>query len=430
MPGNVLIIGNGVAGVTAARMIRKLGDDHVTIVSDETDHFYSRTALMYIYMGHMRYRDVKPYEDWFWEKNRIDLVRNRVEEIDTVSRRVRLQDGRFLDYEALLLATGSRPLRLDVPGADLPGVQGLYGMPDLERMQRSTEGARHAVVVGGGLIGVEMAEMLRSAGIQVTFLVRESSYMEHVLPPEESSMVSDEIRAHGVDLRPSTQLDEIRGRDRVESVVTDSGDVIDCDFVGIAVGVEPSIDFLRDSAIETNRGILVNEFFETNVEGVYAAGDCAEFREADVGHKAIEQLWYTARRHGQTVGRTIAGRRTSYDKGVYFNSAKFFDVEYQTYGQISARPSADEISVHWRDPGKRRILRINARRGDGAVTGFNALGTRLRQSVCERWILEKRPLDYVIKRLREASFDEECTPSFVRPDRAVSMDEPQPVATA
>ena len=243
-------------------------------------------------------------------------------------------------------------------------------------------------------------------------------------------MVSDEIRAHGVDLRPSTQLDEIRGRDRVESVVTDSGDVIDCDFVGIAVGVEPSIDFLRDSAIETNRGILVNEFFETNVEGVYAAGDCAEFREADVGHKAIEQLWYTARRHGQTVGRTIAGRRTSYDKGVYFNSAKFFDVEYQTYGQISARPSADEISVHWRDPGKRRILRINARRGDGAVTGFNALGTRLRQSVCERWILEKRPLDYVIKRLREASFDEECTPSFVRPDRAVSIDEPQPVATA
>src|SRR5690606_11425084 len=115
MSRQVLIIGNGVAGVTAARMIRKLGDDRITIVSDETDHFYSRTALMYVYMGHMRYRDIKPYEDWFWEKNRIDLVRDRVERIDAHGKRAYLRSGSSLEYDALLIATGSRPVRLDVP---------------------------------------------------------------------------------------------------------------------------------------------------------------------------------------------------------------------------------------------------------------------------------------------------------------------------
>ncbi|HEX7070365.1 MAG TPA: NAD(P)/FAD-dependent oxidoreductase [Rhodothermales bacterium] len=414
MKKHVLIVGNGVAGVTAARFMRKYSDHRITMVSDETDHFFSRTALMYVYMGHMRYRDTKPYEDWFWAKNRIDLVRDRVTRLDLQRRVAYLRQGGELPFDVLLLATGSRPVRLPVPGIDLPGVQSLYGVPDLERMERDTRGIRRAVIVGGGLIGVEMAEMLHSRHIPVTFLVREPGYMDHVLPPEESALVTAEIRHHGIDLRLGTQLREIKaGADgRVASVVDAAGTEHACEFVGVTVGVQPNIDIVRETPIEARRGILVNRFFETNVEGVFAAGDCAEFRDPADAHRPVEQLWYTARRHGETVGRTIAGRRTAYDKGVFFNSAKFFDLEYQTYGDVPARPPGDQTTVFLRDPRRSRLVRVNANSATGAVMGFNALGIRLRQDVCERWIREGAALETVLSRLSEASFDPEFAPGL------------------
>ena len=409
MTRSVLIIGNGVAGVTAARFIRKRSDHRISIVSDETDHFYARTALMYVYMGHLRYRDTKPYEDGFWARNRIDLVRGRVLEVNTSERFATLQSGDRLPYDTLLLATGSRPVRLAWPGEDLPGVQSLYGMPDLEQMERATAGTRRAVIVGGGLIGVEMAEMLHSRGIPVTFLVREASYMDHTLPPEESALVNREIREHGIDLRLGTELSTILpdATGRAGAVATTTAEEIACQFVGLTVGMRPNVAFLAGSSIEMDRGVLVNEYFETSVPEVYAAGDCAQFRDPSVAHRPIEQLWYTARRHGETVGRTIAGDRTAYDRGIFFNSARFFSLEYQTYGDVPPIPPADQETLCWQHPRRRQLVRINYQRGSGRVVGFNLLGVRYRQSVCEQWIREGRLIEYVLEHLREANFDPE-----------------------
>ena len=412
MPGHVVIIGNGIAGVTAARFIRKMSDARITMISDETDHFFARTALMYVYMGHLRYEDTKPYEDHFWPKNRIELVRGYVEALDTRRKALHLRDGRTLSYDVLVLATGSVPNRFGWPGEELEGVQGLYGMPDLERMERATRGVRHAVVVGGGLIGIEMAEMLHSRHIPVTFLVREAAYMDYVLPAEESELVRREIAAHGIDLRLGTELKAILPDDagRARAVVTSGGDEVACTFVGLTAGVRPNVAVAAASGIETNRGVLVDECFETSVPGVYAVGDCAEFRRDGIGHRRIEQLWYTARRHGQTVAQTICGRRAAYERGVFFNSAKFFTIEYQTYGDVAPAPAEDVETLVWQDPRLKRLVRIDWEAGSGAVRGFNVMGVRYRQEVCERWICEARPIDYVLAHLREASFD----PEFAR----------------
>ena len=405
MKKHVVIIGNGVSGVTAARFIRKRSDFDITIISDETDHFYSRTALMYIYMGHMRYKDTKPYEDWFWPKNRITTIRDLVERIDTEKKSLLLRNGRIIRYDVLIIATGSKSNKFGWPGQDLQGVQGLYGMPDLEKMEAATRGIEHAVVVGGGLIGIEMVEMLHSRHIPVTFLVREAGYMDYILPREESALIDEEIRRHGIDLRLSTELREILsdGEGRVRAVVTGKGEEITCEFVGITVGVKPNIDVLRTSGIEAKRGVLVNEYFETNVPDVYAVGDCAEFREEGIGSKRIEQLWYTGRMQGRTVAETICGRRTAYDPGPFFNSAKFLTLEWQTYGEIAPVRTSGVETIVWQEG--RRLLRIDY--NGEKVLGFNAIGVRLRHEVCEQWLREGRSIDFVLTRLREADFDAE-----------------------
>ena len=172
---HIVIIGNGIAGITAARHIRKLspasqsgGEHRITVISGETDHFFSRTALMYIYMGHMRFEDTKPYEDWFWEKNRIDLVNGWVEKVDTRNKKLLFDDNREISYDKLLIASGSKSNKFGWPGQDLDGVQGLYSFQDLEAMEHYSENLKRAVIVGGGLIGIEMAEMFHTRHIPVS----------------------------------------------------------------------------------------------------------------------------------------------------------------------------------------------------------------------------------------------------------------------
>ncbi len=409
MSKHVVIIGNGIAGVTAARFIRKLSDFRITMISAETDHFYARTALMYIYMGHLRYRDTKPYEDDFWSKNRIDLVRGYVTQIDTDNKEVHVGGGRALDYDVLLIATGSHSNTFGWPGEDLDGVQSLYGIPDLVTMERWTDGIRRAVVVGGGLIGIEMAEMLHTRHVPVTFLVREQGYMDYLLPPEESEMINADIREHHIDLRLATELKAILPDEsgRARTVVTHDGEEIPCQFVGLTVGVHSNIDVASESKVATYRGVLVDAFFETNIPDVYAAGDCVEFQIDGIGHRRIEQLWYSGRKHGKAVAQTICGRRAPYDRGVFFNSAKFFTVEYQTYGDIKPKPEAGTETVVWQEVKQKKLVRVNYAAADGRVLGFNLFGVRYRQDVCERWILEGRSIDYVLQHLRQANFDPE-----------------------
>ncbi|MBX7151538.1 FAD-dependent oxidoreductase [bacterium] len=411
---SLVIIGNGITGITTARLVRKQSDRPIIVISDETDFFYSRPALMYIYMGHMKFEHTKPYEDWFWEKNKIQLLRATVMSIDTDAKSIVLNNGQKLPYGQLVIATGSRTNKFGWPGQDLPGVQGLYGMRDIELMEKNTSNISKAVIVGGGLIGIEMAEMLHSRNIPVTFLVRETNYWDNILPQEEAKLVGRHIGEYGIDLRLGTQLKEIlAGNDgRVRAIVTDKGEEIGCQFVGLTAGVAPNTDVAKNSKIEINRGVLVNEFLETNIADVYAAGDCAEFKMNRPRHPKIEQLWYTGRMQAEVLAKTLCGNRTAYDRGVWFNSAKFFDIEYQTYGFVSNVPVQDEESLYWEHPDGKHSIRIVYHKTGQTVIGFNLFGIRYRQAICERWIKEQRTIEYVLENLGAANFDPEFFSEF------------------
>jgi 3-phenylpropionate/trans-cinnamate dioxygenase ferredoxin reductase component len=407
-PEHVVIIGNGVAGITAARHIRRISDKKITVISAESDYFFSRTALMYVYMGHMKWEHLKPYEDWFWKENRIGLKKARVEKVETASKILFLEAEEKMSYDKLILATGSVPRFLGIEGEDLKGVQGLVSKQDLELLEENTKNCRGAVIVGGGLIGVELAEMLHTRNIPVTMLIREEAFWQNALPLKDAEFISRHIESHGIKIINETELMKINGQNgKVSSIETTSGEVLDCDLLGISVGVKPNIAFLEGSEIETDRGILVDEYLQTNVPDVYAVGDCVQRKTPIKGRKDIEAVWYTARMMGETVAQTICGKPFKYQPGHWFNSAKFFDIEYQTYGNVSANPGEDEQHFHWEHTDGTKALTIAFDSASSKFLGINTYGIRMRHEVFDRWLTEERDLEYVLRHLSQANFDSE-----------------------
>lgn len=411
---HIAIIGNGIAGITAARHIRKLSDKKITIISAEADHFFSRTALMYVYMGHMKWNHLEPYESWFWEKNRLELKNGFVEKVATDTKTLHFREGDTLQYDKLIIACGSTTNTFGWEGLELNGVVGLVSKQDLEALEKHAPNnleCPRAVIVGGGLIGVELAEMLRTRNIEVTFLVREKGFWTGVLPNPEAEMISRHIQSHGVDLRHETNLDKILGDDEgnVRGILTKEGEEIPCSVVGITTGVTPNIEFLKDSAIETDKGILVNRQLETNIPGVYAIGDCAQQRESIGERPAIEAVWYTGRMMGEVLAQTLCGNPMPYNPGHWFNSAKFFDIEYQTYGWVySKRKQKDyESQFHWKCESDERCVTISYHKDSQEFLGINTFGIRMRHEIIDRWLTEKRSVDHVVENLKEANFDPE-----------------------
>ena len=403
---HVAIIGNGVTGVTAAiRLRRKQPDWRITLISGESSYHYSRPALMYIFMGHMTYRGTKPFEDDFWSINRLDLRRDWVTGIDAARKCLTLHRGGDFHFDKLLIATGSKSNKFGWPGQDLKGVQGLYSLQDLRTLYDSAKDTRHAVIVGGGLIGIELAEMLHTRNIHVTFLVREPTYWGNVLPKEESGMVNEIIREQGIGLKLQASLKEILddGNGRACGVVTEDGERLECQFVGLTAGVSPNTDLVKESAIETGRGILVDHRFQTSAPDIYAAGDCAEIVTGG-DRNLLQQVWYTGKKQGEVAGEVIAGEDRSYDPGIWFNSAKFLDLEYQVYGRVNLNVPGEK-NCFWQHPYQRQSVRIV--HTDQGVIGFNLMGIRYRHEVCEAWISEERPVDFVLDHLAEANFDPE-----------------------
>lgn len=406
---HIVIIGNGISGVTLARHIRKKSNSKITIVSAEHEFFFSRTALMYVFMGHMKFEHTQPYENNFWKKNNIDLKQGLVTAVVPASKEILLENNIRIPYDKLVLATGSKPNKYGWPGQDLQGVTGLYHKQDLEALEKWAPTTKRAVIVGGGLIGIELAEMLRARDIEVTFLVRENSFWSGVLPSGESQMINRHILEHHIDLRLETNLVEILSDDKghVKAIVTDKGETIDCETVGLTAGVSPSVAFLKDSGIELGRGVLVNRFLETNIKDIYAIGDCAEQHEGIDQRRPIEAVWYTGRMMGEALAQTLTGTPTQYKPGHWFNSAKFLDIEYQTYGWVWAKAKENEAHFYWEHSGGKKAIRISFDKENREFLGINTFGIRMRHEFFDKVLTEKKTVDYVMHHLAEANFDPE-----------------------
>ena len=418
---NFVIIGNGVAGVTAAFAIRERDPAaSITLISGESDYFFSRTALMYAYMDRLSLRDLEPYERGVYDKRNIERIRDWVTDIDAGRRLLKLRSGGDVHYDKLLLATGSSPNQPQWDGLrDVKdGLVHFVSLQDLMACEVHTRREGRALVVGGGLIGIELVECLLYNGMHVTFLVREPWYWPAALDAEEGSMVTAHLKRHGVDVRLDKEVARIEADSagRVTGLIAHDGERFECSLLGVAVGVHPAVDWLRNCTSQPDlaRGIIVKPDFSTSLADVYAAGDCAEvIREGKQG--LVEQIWYSARRQGELAARSMLGDAVEYRPPVFFNSSKFFEIEYTTVGDVTRAP-AGARSFYFRVTGREASVRLVE--ADGRIVGFNMLGSRWEHTFFERWIEERRTLDEVVARLHEAQFDVEFGRLDLAPLRA------------
>jgi NADPH-dependent 2,4-dienoyl-CoA reductase/sulfur reductase-like enzyme len=410
-----VIIGNGVAGIEAAHTIRERHlpkHAKITVISKETEYFFSRTALMYAYMNQMERRDLEPFERKSYEKQEIDLLLDTVTDLDADKKIITLEKGGELPYDKLLIATGAKPRHVDFKGLDKvkEGFVNFVSMQDLDECERLTPSTSQAVVVGGGLIGIELVECLNFHKVKTTFLVREDTYWPVALAKEEGELVAEHIRHHGVDLRLAEELDEILVDDngRVRAVITNKGDEIPCQMLGMCIGVVASVDWLKGATTppEIGRSLSVDRAFKTSLPDVYGAGDCVQI-ETGEERPIVETIWYSAKRHGRLAALSMLGDTVNYDPPLFYNSSKFFEIEYTTVGDVIRVP--DNARALWRElPGKHITQRIVYLPEEGdRVIGFNMLGSRWNHRLLERWVRERRSLGFVKEHLTSAQFDVE-----------------------
>lgn len=407
----IVIIGNGISGITTARMLRKKSDDQIVIISEESEYFFSRTALMYVFMGQMKMRHTEPYERSFYKKNRLELIQNRVVSIDFERRIVHFKDDEQLNYDELVLALGSKPKCLDVAGSSLSNIQGLYSKQDLELLESKRKEIKKAVIVGGGLIGVELAEMMHYQNIEVDVIIRESTFWGNVLSKSEGDFISEYIRSKGIRLHFNDEIDCFLGDAKVSGVRTKAGKEFDCDFVGLTIGVEPNVNFLENTELEMNKGVLIDANFKTNLENVYAVGDCAEFQNALKGRQKMEQIWYTGKLQGKQLGLNLAlNEANKYNPGPWFNSAKFFDIEFQNYGSIGPEIDSKQDEFIWSFDNK--MIRLLWEKKSDLFIGINAFGIRYRHELFDSWLRNGATIVEVLQNLSTANFDAEFSKKF------------------
>ena len=311
-------------------------------------------------MGDMKAEHLEPYERSFWAKNRINLLRSLVNRINISEKAITLEDGKTMPYDKLVLALGSEPNSIGLKGERLKGVGTMYSYQDLEYLEKYSKRIKYATIVGGGLIGIELAEMLWRRGKKVSMWVREDHFWGNVLHEAESRIIEEEIKAHGIALKLGTELKTIIGQEKVEQIISSKDEEIACDYLGISIGVHPNIGFIKtkNKDIETNRGILVDAYLETSVKDIYAIGDCAELRKSLEKRRPIEAIWYTGVFQGEYLAENIFEKKTPYKPKNWFNSAKFFSIEYQVYGDVPRHLPDNYGTYYWENTKEKKCIRF------------------------------------------------------------------------
>jgi NADPH-dependent 2,4-dienoyl-CoA reductase/sulfur reductase-like enzyme/nitrite reductase/ring-hydroxylating ferredoxin subunit len=339
-PESIVIIGTGAAGAAASEMLRREGyTGPVTMLGADEALPYDRPNLSKDYLAGSAPEEWIPLRsaEFYRDQNIETIIGVAATEIDTQARKVVLSNGRAMNYGALLLATGAAPNRLPIPGSDLPHVFYLRTLQDSRNIIEGTKSAKRAVIVGASFIGLEVAASLRNRNIAVDMVAKETAPLERVFGSALGNVIREAHEQHGVKFHLGHTLRAVTS----QQVELDDGTLLDAELVVVGIGVKPNTALAEAAGISTDRGVLVDEFLETSVPGVFAAGDIARWPYPYSGQRIRVEHWVVAQRQGQTAARNILGRRERFNAVPFFWS-NHYDLRVRYVGHSS---EGDQVTV-------------------------------------------------------------------------------------
>ncbi|MBW8009885.1 MAG: NAD(P)/FAD-dependent oxidoreductase [Chloroflexi bacterium] len=342
-----VIIGTGVAGISAAEVIRSQDTSgEILLIGDEPYGYYSRPGLAYFLTNEIPQQLLFPYSKKDFTNLNIQSLRARVIKIYPNDQLIETHSGDKIHYDQLLIAVGAAAAVPKIPGIDLTGVVKLDNLKDARSIIKLTGKARKAVVVGGGITALELVEGFRARGVKTHYLLRRDRFWGSVLDETESKIVEQRLIGEGVKIHYHTEVEKILGkRGRVSGVSIGDGKIIKCRLVGVAIGIKPRTRLAENAGIQTDRGILVNEFLQTNFPNIYAAGDITQVFDPFTGKTIIDSLWVPARLQGQTAGLNMTGQNVPYIKGVAFNVTRLAGLTTTIIGSVGRGADEDLVSI-------------------------------------------------------------------------------------
>jgi nitrite reductase (NADH) large subunit len=338
---NVLIVGNGVAGVTAARIIKENHPEtRVSIYTDESSHYYPRPRLYEVLSGEAKPQDVTMFsEEWYRKKGITVQLNKKALSIDTKRKELLLGDQTKISYDKLLLANGGHSFVPPIKGADKTGVFTLRTISDALRIKEFTENTKKAIVIGGGLIGLEFAASLRKLGQQVTVVELFPRLLPRQLDPDGAALLKNRIEALGIDIVLGVKTVEILGKETVSGIMLDTGTKVSGDLVLVSAGMRSNIELALEAGIKVNRGVVADGHLQTSIDNVYAVGDVAEFEGTVYGiiPAAMEQASIAA-------ANMLEEEPVVYTGTVPSNTLKIVGIDLTSMGLVNPEePTYEEI---------------------------------------------------------------------------------------
>jgi len=394
-----VIIGAGPAGVIAAETLRKAQPDStVTMINDEPEPPYSRMAIPYYLIG--RINEAGTYlrkSGSHFADAGIEIMQGRVSSVDAKSKKLALEDGKSIDYDKLLIATGSHPIRPPIPGMDLSGVHSCWTLEDGRNIAAKATKGSNVVLMGAGFIGCIILEALASRGVNLTVVEMDDRMVPRMMDQNSGNLIKKWCQEKGVAVHTSTRVESIAEAGKTLKVALDNGEVIDADVVISATGVKSNIQFLEGNGIETEFGVLVNNRLQSSNADIYAAGDVCQGKDFSTGEYSVQAIQPTAADHGRIAAMNMMGRETIHQGSINLNVLDTLGLISSSYGLWMGVDGGDSAELYDAD----RYRYISLKFEDDVLVGAQSLGLTQHVGVLRGLIQSRTKLgkwkDHLIK---------------------------------
>lgn len=386
MTQSYVIIGDGISGSSAAETLREEEpESDVTVITDEGEALYNRILIKEFAKGKLPEAPISIHDpDWYDERD-IDLRLNTfVVDVDPDAHEIYTHEGDTIEYDKLLVATGGTPTQLPVENSDADGIHHFWTFQDARTIRENAEQAENGVVVGAGLLGIDLAAICGAQGVEANYLMRGDCWWRYALTEDGAEIIHNGLREKGVEPVFQSGVDHFEVDDvgHVEAAVDANGERYDADFVGVAIGLNFNVEFLEDTSVDVDGGIFVDEYMQTSAEDVYASGDLTKFDDLILGERAQNGSWGSAKEQGQVAAKNMVhGHGTEEFRWVSSYSITHFDFPFLSFGHPTL--GEEHAEAKYSDTEWRRLAFRNGKIVGGVLIGDLSPQTKYKQLMRE-----------------------------------------------